>query len=109
MKKIFVLTGEPSGDKLASTAISKIQKDNNDIEYLSVGGVNPSPANSDVIDYVNISTRSDAIDFGNLLTAKIKPGVGTDGSRGVSIGGTGATTEIDYWAFGSTGNAAEFW
>ena len=40
MKKIFVLTGEPSGDKLASTAISKIQKDNTDIEYLSVGGVN---------------------------------------------------------------------
>ena len=40
MKKIFVLTGEPSGDRLASTAISKIQKDNNDIEYLSVGGVN---------------------------------------------------------------------
>ena len=27
MKKIFVLTGEPSGDKLASTAISKLQKD----------------------------------------------------------------------------------
>ena len=40
MKKIFVLTGEPSGDKLASTAISKIQKNNNNIEYLSVGGVN---------------------------------------------------------------------
>ncbi len=40
MKKIFVLTGEPSGDKLASTAISKLQKDNNDIEYLSVGGSN---------------------------------------------------------------------
>ena len=40
MKKIFVLTGEPSGDKLASTAISKIQKDDNDIEYLSVGGIN---------------------------------------------------------------------
>ncbi len=40
MKKIFVLTGEPSGDKLASTAISKLQKDNNNIEYLSVGGSN---------------------------------------------------------------------
>ena len=40
MKKIFVLTGEPSGDKLASTAISKLQKDNNDIEFLSVGGSN---------------------------------------------------------------------
>ena len=40
MKKIFILTGEPSGDKLASTAISKLQKDNNNIEYLSVGGSN---------------------------------------------------------------------
>ena len=40
MKKIFILTGEPSGDKLASTAISKLQKNNNDIEYLSVGGSN---------------------------------------------------------------------
>tara|TARA_B100000886_G_scaffold245673_1_gene172780 strand:+ start:637 stop:1773 length:1137 start_codon:yes stop_codon:yes gene_type:complete len=40
MKKIFVLTGEPSGDKLASTAISKVQKDNKDISFLSVGGEN---------------------------------------------------------------------
>ncbi|WP_415291142.1 lipid-A-disaccharide synthase [Candidatus Pelagibacter sp. Uisw_136] len=38
MKKIFVLTGEPSGDKLASTVISKLKIDNPDIEYLSVGG-----------------------------------------------------------------------
>ena len=40
MKKIFILTGEPSGDKLASTAILKLQKDFDDIEYLSVGGSN---------------------------------------------------------------------
>ena len=38
MKKIFILTGEPSGDKLASTVISKLQNDYSDIEYLSVGG-----------------------------------------------------------------------
>lgn len=38
MKKIFVLTGEPSGDKLASTVISKLQNNYSDIEYLSVGG-----------------------------------------------------------------------
>jgi len=37
-KKIFVLTGEPSGDKLAAKAISKLQKITNNIEYLSVGG-----------------------------------------------------------------------
>jgi len=38
MKKIFVLTGEPSGDKLASKVISKINQKNPNIEYLSVGG-----------------------------------------------------------------------
>jgi lipid-A-disaccharide synthase len=38
MKKIFVLTGEPSGDKLASKVISKLKTHNPNIEYLSVGG-----------------------------------------------------------------------
>ena len=38
MKKIFVLTGEPSGDKLASTLISRLKLENFEIEYLSVGG-----------------------------------------------------------------------
>ena len=38
MKKIFILTGEPSGDKLASKVISKLKKSQSDIEYLSVGG-----------------------------------------------------------------------
>ena len=39
MKKIFILTGEPSGDKLASTVISKLKINNSNIEYLSVGGM----------------------------------------------------------------------
>ena len=38
MKKIFVLTGEPSGDKLASKVISQLKSSRSDIEYLSVGG-----------------------------------------------------------------------
>ena len=38
MKKIFVLTGEPSGDKLASTIISKLKQKNSDIVYSCVGG-----------------------------------------------------------------------
>ena len=38
MKKIFVLTGEPSGDKLASTVISKLKQSNPEVEYLCVGG-----------------------------------------------------------------------
>ena len=38
MKKIFILTGEPSGDKLASKVISNIKKNNPNIEYSCVGG-----------------------------------------------------------------------
>ena len=38
MKKIFILTGEPSGDKLASKVISKLKNNNPNIEYLCVGG-----------------------------------------------------------------------
>ena len=38
MKKIFILTGEPSGDKLASKVIKNLKQSRSDIEYLSVGG-----------------------------------------------------------------------
>ena len=38
MRKIFILTGEPSGDKLASEVISEVKKKRSDLEFLSVGG-----------------------------------------------------------------------
>ena len=38
MKKIFILTGEPSGDKLASKVIKKVITLNNKIKFLSLGG-----------------------------------------------------------------------
>ena len=40
VKKIFILTGEASGDKLASKVIADLKKLNTNIEYLSVGGEN---------------------------------------------------------------------
>ena len=40
MKKIFILTGEASGDMLASKVIENLKKLNSNIEYLSVGGEN---------------------------------------------------------------------
>ena len=40
MKKIFILTGEASGDRLASKVISELKKLNSNVEYLSVGGEN---------------------------------------------------------------------
>ncbi len=38
MKKIFILTGEPSGDKLASKVILNLKKINSKVEFLCVGG-----------------------------------------------------------------------
>ena len=39
MKRIFIITGEPSGDKLASSVIKQLKKEVPGIEYLCVGGV----------------------------------------------------------------------
>jgi len=38
MKKIFILTGEPSGDKLASKVIAELKNSRPNIEYMSIGG-----------------------------------------------------------------------
>ena len=38
MKKIFILTGEPSGDKLAAKVISKLKEKDPNIKYLCLGG-----------------------------------------------------------------------
>ena len=38
MKKIFILTGEPSGDKLAAKIISKLKTKHPNISYLCLGG-----------------------------------------------------------------------
>ena len=38
MKKIFILTGEPSGDKLAAKVISKLTIKDPSITYLCLGG-----------------------------------------------------------------------
>ena len=40
MKKIFIVTGEASGDKLASKVIYNLQKINPNLDFLSVGGDN---------------------------------------------------------------------
>ena len=38
MKKIFIVTGEPSGDKLASEVVKKLKEKYEQIEYRCVGG-----------------------------------------------------------------------
>ena len=36
MKKIFILTGEPSGDKLASTVVTKLQQIHSTAEMIQI-------------------------------------------------------------------------
>ncbi len=64
MKKIFILTGEPSGDKLASTVISKLKSHNPNIEYLSVGGYHLKKIGIDSIFNLNDITY---LGFTNIL------------------------------------------
>ena len=49
MKKIFILTGEPSGDKLASEVIKQIKLKENNLEYLCLGGENLKSLNIESI------------------------------------------------------------
>jgi len=42
MNKIFIVTGEPSGDKLAATVISKLKKINSNTKFSCVGGTHLS-------------------------------------------------------------------
>ena len=39
-KKIFIITGESSGDKIASYIINHIKNNNSEIEFLAIGGEN---------------------------------------------------------------------
>ena len=77
---------------------------------LMAGGANPGY--SDVIDYINISTTGDAIDFGNLLNAQYMLSGCASRTRGLFHGFQGSPNTrdnvIEYVTISSTGNAADF-
>ena len=55
MNKIFILTGEPSGDKLASTVISKLKINNPNIEVTQSFKLrSEKDLNVDVSDIINV-------------------------------------------------------
>ena len=71
-----------------------------------VGGQTPS--NSDVIEYVTISTLGNATDFGNQTTGLSNIATAGSRTRGIIAGGEPATDLIQYITFSSTGNATDF-
>ena len=72
------------------------------------GGSVPGSPNSDVIDYITISTLGDAQDFGNLTQARRWNAACSSRTRGVFGGGEdGPSDRIDYVTFASTGDAID--
>ena len=77
------------------------------------GGRGNSPSSntkSDVLDYVNIATTGNAVDFGNLTSARSHCGGAASRTRGLTASGDTPSVSdiIDYVTISSTGNAIDF-
>jgi len=73
MKKIFILTGEPSGDKLAYTVISKLKKIDSNIQYSCVGGTHLNSLGiKSIFDLKEITFIGFTSVFLNIFTIKSK-------------------------------------
>jgi len=64
-------------------------------------------ANSNVIDYVTISTTGNAVDFGDLTVARHALASCSNSTRGL-FGGGADSNIIDYVTISTTGNAVDF-
>ena len=75
------------------------------------GGHNPDGSKSDVIDYINLSSTGDAVDFGNLTVGRGGIAASSNSTRATFAGGNSipaATNHIDYITIASTGDALNF-
>jgi hypothetical protein len=73
-------------------------------------GGGSSPSTSNVIDYINIASTGNALDFGDLTLARFGLASCSSSTRGLWAGGEEAsrTNVIDYVTISSLGNAADF-
>ena len=74
------------------------------------GQITPDNARTDTIDYINIASTGNAIDFGNLTAIKFTPAGAASNTRGVFMGGGTPVrlANIDFVTIASTGNASNF-
>ena len=83
--------------------------DTNAPRWVTCGGY--QPAVSDVIQYAQINTTGNTVDFGNLTQNKIGSGACASATRGLNAGTGEApadTDVIDYITIATTGNAIDF-
>tara|TARA_Y100001970_G_scaffold201675_1_gene245407 strand:+ start:328 stop:2454 length:2127 start_codon:yes stop_codon:yes gene_type:complete len=77
----------------------------------SGGYTSPNNANLNSIDYVQIQSLGNSIDFGDLTQARYGGGSGASSTRGLQMGGRVGSTRvktIDYITFATTSNATTF-
>ena len=106
---------EPFGD-LFSGAYGSGSCSNGVRAVFTGGGVATSPtySESDVIQFITISTQGNTQDFGDLTEAKLFLSATSNSVRGVVGGGFGdsplnnATTRIEYFTIASTGDGTDF-
>ena len=69
-----------------------------------------APARQDTIDFIEISSQGNALNFGDLNDEKAQPGPGATSSRGLFAGGMtpSATNQIEYITIPSEGNGIDF-
>ena len=74
------------------------------------GEVPGSPGTTNVIDYADLTSQGNAVNFGNLSQARRKVASVSSSTRGIFAGGAtpGATDRIDFITILSTGNASDF-
>tara|TARA_R100001129_G_scaffold158280_2_gene121927 strand:+ start:866 stop:2785 length:1920 start_codon:yes stop_codon:yes gene_type:complete len=81
--------------------------------YDYAGAPAPSGSNKDIIDFITIQSLGNAVDFGDLVSAKQNMATVASTTRGVFLGGFGPSSphhldEIDFVTITSAGNATDF-
>ena len=71
-----------------------------------LGGNDGDPAAVDTIDYINITSTGNALDFGNMSTARagLNSGSLSSRTRGIRVGGDPVTNEIRFVTIASKGD-----
>ena len=73
------------------------------------GGGGLAPVFSNVIDYVNIASTGNALDFGDLINgSRNNTASSSSSTRGLFAGGEPSSNAIDLITISSTGNALDF-
>ena len=81
-------------------------------DVLTRGVFGGGDSNTNVMDYINIASTGNAIDFGDLLSAVRQATACASSTRGIfaggDTGGSNASNVIQYITIASTGNAIDF-